>query len=115
MRAACGETFKLLPVYKNALETDSGRASKLASDSLIAAYKLTVLMFRSCTNSATDGEMGSSALVKWAAAANGLNQQRHTKSRWELSVAIITIVENQVRFAPLLAESGKCSGDGCGI
>jgi len=59
----------MLPVYRKVLEAESGRVSKLARDSLIAAYKLMVLMVKSWVKSARDGERGSEGLAKWTAAA----------------------------------------------
>jgi hypothetical protein len=42
-----GETFRMLPVYRKVLEPEDGSLSNPARASLTAAYKLTVLMFRS--------------------------------------------------------------------
>jgi hypothetical protein len=111
--AACGVTFRLFPVYRKAFAA-AGRESKLTSDSLIAAYKLTVLMFRSWTKSDTEGETGSSDLVKWAAAAVHLDQHGIRVSMGMIC-AVFTIVEHHAWFAPLLAERGKGRSDGFGI
>lgn len=69
VKAGWGLTLRMLPVYRKVLGVDSGRASKLAKDSLIAAYRLMVLMVKSWENSAKDGERGSEGLAKWTAAA----------------------------------------------
>lgn len=59
-------------MYRKALllpPDDAGRFSKPASDSLIAAYKLVVLIARSSAKSSRDGASGSVGEVKCAAAA----------------------------------------------
>ena len=69
VKAGCGLTLRMLPVYRKVLGAESGRASKLARDSLIVAYRLMVLMIKSWVNSAKEGERGSDGLAKWTAAA----------------------------------------------
>ena len=69
VKAGCGVTLRLLPVYKKTLAAEAGRASKLACDSLIAAYRLMVLMLKSWVKSARDGERGCDGSAKWTAAA----------------------------------------------
>jgi hypothetical protein len=69
VKAGWGLTFRMLPVYRNVLGAESATASKLARDSLIAAYKLMVLMVKSWENSTKEGERGSEGLAKWTAAA----------------------------------------------
>jgi hypothetical protein len=56
-------------VYRKVLGEESGRLSKLERDSLIAAYRLMVLMVKSWVKSAREGERGSVGLTKWTAAA----------------------------------------------
>lgn len=69
VKVGCGLTLRLLPVYRKALAADTGRASKLACDSLIVAYRLMVLMLKSRVKSARDGERGCDGSAKWTAAA----------------------------------------------
>ena len=80
VKAGCGLTFRLLPVYTKALGNEAGTASKLARDSLIAAYKLMVLMLKSWVKSGTDGERGSDGSAKWTAAAV-VSRQRRPRER----------------------------------
>lgn len=56
-------------MYRKAFLPVVGRLSKLERDSLIAAYKLVVLIARSVAKSSRCGASGSVEGVKWAAAA----------------------------------------------
>lgn len=84
-------------------EEGAGRASKLARDSLIAAYKLVVLIARSVAKSEREGERGVVGEVKWAAAAGDHSPLVGEGVRVGGMMDFLTVVEYNARFAPLLS------------
>jgi hypothetical protein len=89
-KAGIGPVLRMLPVYRKVfllfllplLDEGAGSFSKPARASLIAAYKLVVLIARSVAKSSREGASGSEGEVKWAAAAgehssiSGLGRER---------------------------------------
>jgi hypothetical protein len=73
--------LRLLPVYRKVLPVEARRFSKPATDSLIAAYRLVVLIARSRAKSEREGARGSAGEVGSAAAAVGRGESVSAKKK----------------------------------